>query len=254
MSTKASANRKTANATAINAVCVDAGKADSQALFALLEEQEKVIGKKSEIIESQKKRIVVLEEYLRLERARRFGPSSEKHPSQAEIMFNEAEVEEESAEVSTALEELQELTGTTPANKPGRKGLSKNLPRHQVHIDLSDEEKVGAIDTFYTVVKEELDITPAKARVIEYLQEKAVFIDEDVDSQTQSPRRIVAAKLPKHPLNKCIASISLLAYIVVSKYCDGLSLYGLETIIKRYGGDITRTSMANWMIRLGLEL
>lgn len=81
MSTKASANRKTANATAINAVCVDAGKADSQALFALLEEQEKVIGKKSEIIESQKKRIVVLEEYLRLERARRFGPSSEKHPS-----------------------------------------------------------------------------------------------------------------------------------------------------------------------------
>ncbi len=78
-------------------------------------------------------------------------------------------------------------------------------------------------------------------------QEKAVFIDE-------GERRIKAAEPPKHPLNKCIASISLLAYIIVSKFCDGLPLYGLETILKRYGGDITRTSMANWVIRLAIEL
>jgi len=219
-----------------------------------LADKDSVIEKKSEIIESQKKRIAALEEYLRLSRARRFGPSSEKHSVQAEMLFNEAEVEEETAEASTALEELKTLTDTSPPKKRGRKGLSKNLPRHQVHLDLSDDEKAGAIDTFYTVVKEELDITPAKARVIEYLQEKAVFIDDAVDSTTDSPRRIVAAKLPQHPLNKCIASVSLLAYIVVSKYCDGLSLYGLENIIKRYGGDITRTSMANWVIRLAMEL
>ena len=78
-------------------------------------------------------------------------------------------------------------------------------------------------------------------------QEKAVFIDD-------GERRIQAAEPPKHPLNKCIASISLLAYIIVSKFCDGLPLYGLETILKRYGGDITRTSMANWVIRLATEL
>ncbi|MCK5894751.1 MAG: IS66 family insertion sequence element accessory protein TnpB [Endozoicomonadaceae bacterium] len=55
----------------------------------------------------------------------------------------------------------------TSTIKRGRKGLSKNLPRHQIHIDLIDEEKAGAIDTFYSVVKEELDIESAKARVIE---------------------------------------------------------------------------------------
>jgi transposase len=235
----------------VTSVCADM---EIEALFKRLTEQENIIGKKSDIIESQKKRIVLLEEYLRLERARRFGPSSEKHSGQAELLFNEAEVEEETAEASAALEELKDLTETASPKKRGRKGLSKSLPRHQVHINLSEEEKAGAVDTFYTVVKEELDITPAKARVIEYLQEKAVFIDTDVDTNTQSSRRLVEAKRPKHPLNKCIASISLLAYIVISKYCDGLSLYGLENIIKRYGGDITRTSMANWMIRLALEL
>ena len=83
--------------------------------------------------------------------------------------------------------------------------------------------------------------------MVEYLQEKAVFIED-------GHRSIKAAELPRHPLGKSIASISLLAFIIVSKYCDGLPLYRLEKILKRYGGDITRTSMANWVIRLSLQL
>ncbi len=210
-----------------------------------LDQRNQVIEKKSEVIDQLKQRIQCLEEYLRLERARRFGPSSEKSANQAELLFDEAEAIEDVAEVETALDVLQEQTDTP--KKRGRKGLSKNLPRHQVRIELSDEEKAGAVDTFFTLVKEELDIVPSKARVIEYWQEKAVFVDE-------GERQIKAAKPPKHPLNKCIASINLLAYIIVSKYCDGLPLYGLETILKRYGGQITRTSMANWVIRLATQL
>jgi transposase len=204
-----------------------------------------VIDKKSSVIEEQKQRIAILEEYLRLERARRFGPTSEKYAGQAELLFDEAEAIEQESSATAALEELQEQHGIQ--KKRGRKGLSKQLLRHQVHINLSDEEKAGAIDTFYTVAKEELDIVPAKARVIEYLQEKAVFIEGN-------SRQVKTAELPKHPLNKCIASVSLLAYVIVSKFCDGLALYGLESILKRHGGDISRTSMANWVIRLSIEL
>lgn len=248
--------KKAANNTTIDQATPSPEAADSLAssssevanihdLLALLEQQNQVIEKKSCVIEEQKKRIAILEEYLRLERAKRFGPSSEKNLNQGEL-FNEAEdacgpeSEEESA---SPIDEI-------PAAKKsgGRKGLSSSIPRHQVHISLSEEEKAGAIDTFYTIVKEELDIVPAKARVIEYLQEKAVFLDED------QQRQIKTAEMPKHPLNKCIASINLLVYIVIAKYCDGLSLYGLSTIVKRYGGDITRTSMANWVIRLAVEL
>lgn len=214
-------------------------------LIALLEQQNQVITKKTSVIEEQKKRIAILEEYLRLERAKRFGPSSEKNPNQGEL-FNEAEdacgAEPEEETVSNSED------APTTKKSGGRKGLSPSIPRHQVHISLSEEEKSGAIDTFYTVVKEELDIVPAKARVIEYLQEKAVFLDEG------QQRQVKAAELPKHPLNKCIASINLLVYVVIAKYCDGLSLYGLSAIIKRHGGDITRTSMANWVIRLAVEL
>lgn len=241
---KAAATKKNTDKTSVNDAVETLSSSrefggDPSQLHDLLDRQYKIIEQKTSVITEQQKRIAILEEYLRLERARRFWSSSEKNLNQGEL-FNEAEAIED-----------EELSATpdvsTPKKKGGRKGLSKSLPRHQVHINLSEEEKAGAIDTFYTVVKEELDIVPAKARVIEYLQEKAVFIDQGV-------RQVKAAELPKHPLKKCIASISLLAYVIVSKYCDGLPLYGLEAILKRYGGDITRTSMANWVIRLALEL
>jgi len=208
---------------------------------AIINEKDQIIGNKTDIIENQKKRIKFLEEYLRLERARHYGRSSEKNTDQVEMVFNEAEEIED----KTTAEEKE--TNTKSKKKGGRKGLSKSLPRHQVYLNLSDEEKAGASETFYTKVKEELDIEPAKAQVIEYMQEKAVFTEE-------GKRKIKAAPLKKHILNKCIASISLLAYVVVSKYCDGLPLYRLENILKRYGGEITRTSMANWVIRLSLQL
>lgn len=245
-----------------------------------IDKQSKIIEQKSKVIGQQKKRIAVLEEYLRLSRAQRFGSSSEKSPDQQEMVFNSAEAMEDDEQAQAeeaaqhALDELNAMADTASAKKRGRKGLSPNLPRVQVRLELSDEDKVGAIDTFFTVIKEELDIQRPKAQVIEYLQEKAVFIDvvddreavgkekeqdknKEKASETEAShpsKRIIAAEQPKHPLNKCIASIGLLCHIVIAKYCDGLSLYGLEKMMSRYGGSLTRTAMANWIIRLSGEL
>ncbi len=58
--------------------------------------------------------------------------------------------------------------------------------------------------------------------------------------------RPLAAARPVHPLGKCTATTSLLAYIITSKYADGLPLYRLEHMLKRLGHEISRTSMAHW--------
>jgi transposase len=47
--------------------------------------------------------------------------------------------------------------------------------------------------------------------------------------------RILAATRPVHPLGKCTATTSLLAYIITSKYADGLLLYRLEHMLKHLG-------------------
>ena len=128
-----------------------------------------------------------------------------------------------------------------------RKGLSADLPRQPVHLYLSEEEKAGASETFFVKVKEELDITPAKVQVLEYLQEKAVLIESGA-------RRLVEAERPRHPLGKAGVSVAFLAYLIVAKYCDALPLYRLEGIFTRYGGSVPRTTLARWLIQLSLQL
>ncbi len=202
----------------------------------VIEDRNHLIEQKSHVIDTQKRRIAQLEEYLRLEKSRHYGPSSEKHPGQGEL-FNEVEQIADEAELPQTPEK------PVKKSKAGRKGLSDKIPREQVYLKLAEAEKEGAINTFYSKIKEELDIIPAKVRVLEYLQEKAVF-------EQDGKQIIKAAAQPAHPLGKSIASVSLLAYIIVAKYCDALPLYRLEKILSRYGGSITRTSMANWIMRL----
>jgi transposase len=205
----------------------------------LIEEKDILIEARDQIIAEQQKLLKLMEEQLRLARQRRFGASSEKLPFQGEL-FDEVELEVALSEIEA---QLPDDAPTKPPRKK-REGFSETLPRIQIHLPLGDEEKAGASKTFYTKVKEELDIVPAQARVIEYWQEKAVF-DEADGAQT-----IKAAARPAHPLGKCIASVQLLAYILVAKYADALPLYRLEHILKRYGGNISRTAMAHWIIRL----
>jgi len=193
----------------------------------LIEQKDHLIAEHTRIIAEQQKLLRLMEEQLRLARQRHFGASSEKLSFQGEL-FDEAELE-------VALSDVEaQLPDEAPCKPPRKKreGFSDRLPRIQIHLPLSDEEKAGASKTFFAKVKEELDIIPAKAQIIEYWQEKAVFEQADGESM------IKAAARPAHPLGKCMASVQLLAYILVAKYADALPLYRLEQILKRYGGSM----------------
>jgi len=207
----------------------------------LIAQRDALIAEKNALIDQQQKQLELLEEALRLARQQRFGSSSEKSPFQGDL-FDEAElavsVEEVEAQLPVALLPKH-------SRKPKKRdGFADKLPRIRIEFPLSEEEKAGAIKTFFAKVKEELDIVPAKAQVIEYWQEKAVFDQEDGAQQLRVAQR------PTHPLGKCMASVQLLAWVLVSKYADALPLYRQEGILKRYGGQVSRTTMANWVIRL----
>jgi transposase len=199
-----------------------------------LQAHQKHLSDKDHIIVEQGKRISLLEEYLRLATAQKFGASSEKLAFQSDL-FDEAEIEVALSELE---EQLPEEDRVRRQKKKRKRGFSDKLLRVQIHLALTDEEKEGAAKTFFPKAKEELEFIPAQVKVLEYWQEKAVFNTDGEDI-------IIAAQRPAHPLGKCFASTALLAYIVASKYADGLPLYRLEGMLKRYGGDISRSNMAH---------
>ena len=228
---------------------------DTEALLALLVEKDKQLAATKNQLDISQHRlddtqsqikeqiayIAVLEEYLRLAQIKRFGASSEKRAFQIDL-FDEAEMEVTLTELEEQLSE--EDLPEPKKKKTRRRGFSEDLNRVRIELPLSDEEKAGAQSTFFTKVKEELEFIPAKLNVLEYWQEKAVFTQEDGSD------KLVAAQRPTHPLGKCIASTALLAHIITAKYADGLPLYRQEGILKRYGGDVSRSCMAHWIVRL----
>ena len=202
--------------------------------------KDEALQSKEEAIQRRDAHILLLEELLRLRRIQRFAASSEKlHQLQ---LFDEAELE---ADMDALLAQLpDDLPQTAEAKaKPRQRGFSASLLRERIELTLSDEQKAGASKVFFTKVKEELQFIPAQLKVLEIWQEKAVF-------ERDGEEVILAANRPVHPLGKCIATPSLLGYIITSKYADGLPLYRLEQMFKRLGQEVSRTSMAHWIIRL----
>ncbi|UJF20289.1 IS66 family transposase (plasmid) [Vibrio sp. SS-MA-C1-2] len=212
-------------------------------LRAQLAEKEAQLQIQSERLQSQSDRIEVLEEVVRHLKIKRCMPSSEKTNVDQFLLFDESELCTD-PDLEAHEKRNEDKNKDISSNKPrGRKPISKDLPREKIFLYLTDEEKHGAKSTFFAKVKEELDIVPAKVRVLEYMQEKAVF--EKVDGQ----QTLITAELPKHPLPGSLGSTGLIAHVITSKYVDGLPLYRIEKMLQRYGGELSRTTLANYVIK-----
>lgn len=204
------------------------------------------------IIAAKDQRIAALEEYIRLDKLRRFGTSSEKSPDQGEL-FNEAELSSEADGLIAESEETAEpaeggsTLSPTLLKKPGRKPLPADLPRVRIEHDVAASERICPCGCARNVIgedcSEQLDIIPAKIRVLVHVRKKYACPACEEGVQT--------AALPAQPIPKSNASAGLLAHIAVSKYQDAQPLYRQETILARHGIDIPRNTLAHWMIKAG---
>ena len=95
-------------------------------------------------------------------------------------------------------------------------------------------------------ISEKLEITPAEVFVRRIIRKKYAPIDKEGEINT--------APAPAELLPKSMASASLIAYIVIAKFCDALPLYRQEGIFKRISADLTRQSMARWLIKVSEQL
>jgi transposase len=142
--------------------------------------------------------------------------------------------------------------------KSGRQSLPEHLEREEVIYDLTEKEKVCAcgyqMDKIGEEVSEKLEMVPAKFWVKRIIRPKyACKHCEGVDGQ-EGEGAVKTAPMPPQLIPKSITTPSLLAAIVVSKFCDSLPLYRQESQFLRLGISISRGSMCMWMIRLALLL
>ncbi|MEY9604135.1 transposase [Bradyrhizobium japonicum] len=198
-------------------------------------------------------RVLHLEEQLRLERLRRYAPTSEKLK---ERIFNEAE---QAAAESRDDDDVEAVavpdTGLPEAPKPapktrGRKPLPDDLPRQRVEHDLGEDQKDcpccrNRMHRMGETVTEQLHVE-VKASVLQHVRFKYACRHCE---RTALNTPIVTAPMPAQPLPGSVATPSTLALVLANKYVDGTPLYRVADALGRADVSISRGTLGNWVIR-----
>ena len=194
--------------------------------------------------ETNKGRIVHLEEENALLRQRLFGRQSEQtDPATPQLaLFNEAE------SVVEAIDEDSEEDVVAPTKRRGkRKPLPSTLPRIEVIHELPEYELTCVCGcrkhAIGEEISEQLEIVPMQIRVIKHVRK--VYGCRDCETAP------VTADRPAQVIEKSMASPSVLAMLLTTKYVDGLPLHRFEKVLGRHGIDIPRQTLARWVIQCG---
>lgn len=201
--------------------------------------------------------ILQLQEENALLRHKLFSPKSERSPEDADspqlAMFNEAEelIEESATTPSEAEAEAEAEEVVAPVKRRGkRKPLPANLPRVEIVHELPEHELTCECGCRKQVIDEEtseqLEIIPMQVRVICHIRKTYAC-----KACEAAP---VTADKPAQLLEKSLASPSVLAMLLTTKYADGIPLYRFEKMLSRHGVDIPRQTLARWVIQSGEQL
>ena len=192
----------------------------------------------------------LLREKLKAYQRQLFAAKSEvRGADQRDLFLNEAEaLADRNAPAQESEAEPTVEIGAHERKKRGRKPLDPMLPREVVRHELPESERVCAHDGSALVeigaeISEQLDIVPQQVRVIQHQRIKYACPCCDLGIKTTpAPARII----PKGLLTE-----SALAWVVVSKFADALPLYRIAALLHRFGGDLSRGTLAASVVRVG---
>jgi transposase len=136
----------------------------------------------------------------------------------------------------------------TPRSRAGRQALPEHLQRVEVRHEpesctcpacQANLTKIGED------VSEQLDIEPARFFVIRHIRPQYAC---------RQCETITAAPVAPAVIDGSLAAPGLLTWVAISKYMDHLPLYRLEQIAARQQVTLSRSTMSEWIGRMGFAL
>jgi transposase len=216
-------------------------RTDDATLPGDLDTAHRQIRELAETLRQQNHLIAGLQHQLELLLRQRYGKKGEAvDPAQLLLFMPEIPVE--------PMAPLPPPAGpTTPEPKPqghGRKPLPAALPRERVVHDVPPGGRAcpgcgGERSPIGEDTREQLEYVPGSLIVLEHARLKYAC-------KGCSAHVAIAGRLPE-PIEKGLPGPGLLAHVAVSKYADHLPLYRQEGIFRRFGVELSRSTMGDWM-------
>jgi transposase len=194
-------------------------------------------------------KIQALQEELRQERIKKYGPQSETLSAlQLELLESEPGVTGEEVEAEAKREPLPSRADRERKPHPGRQSLPKDLARIEQVVACTDRncKQCGAETTLIGYDEsEQLDVEPARFFVRVVRREKR-------SCRGCSSSGVIMPELAPRIIEKGLASDRVVVETVVAKYCDHLPLYRQAAMLEREAGlEISRATLDGWVMRVG---
>jgi transposase len=177
----------------------------------------------------------------------KFGAKTEAYLVDQRELFAESQT----ADLEAMQAELEQLAPAAPRIKvkpTGRTALPAELPRieHRHEPESCSCGQCGqALVKIGEDISEQLDVEPAR-----------FFVNRHIRSQyaCRACEIVSAAAIAPSIIEGGLATPGLHAWVVIQKYLDHLPLYRIEQISARHGFGIARSTMAEWIGRIGVAL
>jgi transposase len=176
----------------------------------------------------------------------RFGAKTEAMSAEQLHLF-----EDDLAQDIAAVEaELSPPADSQP--KPRSRAGRQPLPEHLERVDVRHEPESctcalcqSPLVKIGEDISEQLDVVPARFFVIRHIRPQYAC---------RSCETITAAPIPPAIIDGGLAAPGLLAWVAVGKYMDHLPLYRLAQIAERQGVTLSRSTLSEWIGRMGVAL
>ena len=201
-------------------------------------------------VRSQQLKIQVLTMELAYLRRIQFGKKSESLSSKQLSLFEETLLSDLAA-VNTEIEQLDpsaKAQAKLPRPRAGRQPLPDHLPRieHRHEPESCQCNQCGHnLVKIGEDVSEQLDVEPAKFFVHRHIRPQYAC---------KTCETVSAAPIPPAIIDGGMAAPGLLSWVLTSKYLNHLPLYRLEQIAAREQVTLSRSTMAEWVGRVGVAL
>jgi transposase len=182
---------------------------------------------------------------LELERTRRhlFGKKAETvDPSQTQLAFLLATASEKLARSPEGGPSGNKQRGERGKPTPhGRSKVPEHLPTER--IELVPAEVQRDPDAWERIGEETRELIEWRsASHVRVVVVRPKYVRKGADA-----KKVVIAEPLALPIERGLAGPGLLAWVLVSKFCDHLPLHRLEGILDRYGAPIARSTLCGWV-------
>lgn len=223
-----------------------------------LEASKRIIAERDEKIRKQNIQIDNMIQALLHARKKLFGPSTEVTQTDGQLSLFES-VQELAERLNLSKEKITVKPYTRTARKPGvRKEMLAGFLQEVEKYVLPAEEKCSVCGgemkvTGKKVVRTEVEFQPAKLIVKQIIQQVAKCVNCGTEDSPNEKCHFQKAAVPVPPLAYSISTPSLIAQVMYQKFALGLPLSRQEKDWYRLGLVLSRSNMANWVIRCSEE-